>query len=144
MAPSQCNEDNELLEKTLKGVKLPKNKQQWDTANLYFQQHIPYNLDISDINEIIVEFQTTLYNYFKINFGTINSDSSELYKKYFKMSNWKLKKCRKIEKLKTPSNEAEIKYISKMLRSKFKNSHSFVNTSRDHHAEIDKNIFEML
>ena len=52
MSPPQCTEDNdsehddtifELLEKipTLKGVKLPKNKQQWETANLYFQQHLP-------------------------------------------------------------------------------------------------------
>ena len=40
-----------------------------DTANLYFQQYLPYNSDISDINEFIVEFQTTLYNYVKINFG---------------------------------------------------------------------------
>ena len=72
MAPPQCTEDNdsehgdtifELLEKipTLKGVQTSKKINNNGRQLIFtFKQHLPYNSDISDINEIIFEFQTNV------------------------------------------------------------------------------------
>ena len=67
------------LKKDLKpGLKLPKTKSQWEEANKYFKKYLHNNQDIDNIENEICRMQNCIYDYFKINFGSI----SEKTRKY--------------------------------------------------------------
>ena len=120
------------------GVKLPKTNDQWEQANLYFQQHLPY----SNVEQTINLVESTLYEYFHTNFGAVPKHQyDELTEKYQNMSNRKLKKCLNEEKQKHPVYEKEIRFISKLLRSKFNKKPSF-HQQPDHNVKYADNLWK--
>ena len=106
---------------TKSGIKLPRSKQQWEEANLYFKLHIDSTENITDIHGTTRYIQEMIYNYFAINYGVIksssNSDFSEKYKNHLTKA---LKRA--LAKLKgSHLNTQEIIFVSKLLRQKLKN-----------------------
>ena len=136
--------DEEIIEKfsMLNGIKLPKNKIQWEQANLFFKNNLPHGVEITNVEESIINLQNVLYDYFKNNFGTVNkSDTAKLFKKYEHLSNRQLKKSLKEEKNKTPRQVVEIKFISKLLRNKMCEKECF-DTKVDHQTRINANFWK--
>ena len=101
------------------GVKLQKSEFQWKLANEYFHAILPIaEIKSLDINTAIKQMNTAIYDYFKNNIGlTDEATQSSLLDKYKEMSKNELKS--QLSKLKsTHAPLDEIKYVSKLLRSK--------------------------
>ena len=104
------------------GINLPKNDKDWETANSFF--HL--ELSVDDINtvsldEVVNKFNETIYNYFRDNYGTIknNKEKRENSMKSTKiLQKNQLKKQLKSLKNQSPNNVDEVRYVSKLLRSK--------------------------
>ena len=111
---------NSVKERVLKGIKLPKNKDQWNIANAYFKVALPVNHPIENIDDSVQTLQRIIYNYFKSNYGNVGSYIEEFSNTYDNMSRKLLKKALKQLKEKNDSPEKEIVYVSKLLRSKFR------------------------
>ena len=58
-------------ERVLKGIKLPKNKDQWNIANDFFIVALPVNDPIENIDDTVQTLQRIIYNYFKSNYGNV-------------------------------------------------------------------------
>ena len=118
----ECNEQeqiNSVKERVLKGIKLPKNKDQWNIANDFFKVALPVNDPIENINDSVQTLQRIVYNYFKSNYGNVGSNIEEFSNTYDNMSRNQFKKALKQLKESNDSPEKEIVYVSKLLRSKF-------------------------
>ena len=68
--------DNELIERSPKveikpGLKLPKLRREWDTANDYFKAHIDHTTPITNVDNIITSFNDIVYGYFNDTQGTV-------------------------------------------------------------------------
>ena len=81
--------------KILKGIKLPKTKEQWDMANDYSKCTLPFNVNVENIERSTGHPQNTVYQYFKINFGNDVDKAAVLYEKYGSLSKNKLKNAEK-------------------------------------------------
>ena len=64
--------DNEDLHNNvvLKGLKLPRSKEEWDSVNTHFKNNMAIQNDINDIDETAQQFQSSIYEYFLENFGS--------------------------------------------------------------------------
>ena len=118
--------DDEVLTKV--GVKLPKSVDQWKSANDYFKISLPiHSIASSDLNATIITMNTTIYDYFEHNFGTVKSAKTlELNTKYKDFSKQSLKSCLKHLKS-TCADPAEIKVVSNLLRCKLKKTKPILN-----------------
>ena len=104
------------------GINLPKNDKDWETANSFF--HL--ELSIDDINtvsldKVVNKFNETIYNYFRDNYGTVKNNKEKERKfneKYKNSTKSQLKKQLKSLKNQSPNNVDEVRYVSKLLRSK--------------------------
>ena len=118
--------DDEVLTKV--GVNLPKSVDQWKSANDYFKTSLPiHSIALSDLNAAIITMNTTIYDYFEHNFGTVKSAKTlELNTKYKDFSKQSLKSC--LKQLKSNcADPAEIKVVSNLLRCKLKKTKPILN-----------------
>ena len=107
---------------TLNSRKLPKTKEQWLQANAYFYATLACNdNNITDIETMFDEFQQTLYTYFRHNHGE-HQNQNNWFKQHSNLSKSKLKKLLLTEKTCIHSNAELIRFLSKLLRSKYKNN----------------------
>ena len=101
--------------------KLRKSDDQWKTTNAYFVASLPISeIDHKNISMQVAAMNSTIYNYFHDNFGTLEDTITlGLFPKYNDMSKKELKS--NLHQLKTSrANPLEIKYVAKLLRSKLK------------------------
>ena len=77
----------------LKGLKLPKRKDEWENVNAYFRNNLIMPENIHDIDKTAKEFQKSIYEFFAENYGTHdNSEKGELIPKYADHSKNQLRK----------------------------------------------------
>jgi len=123
ISPQQIgkNESDTELMSTLSAVKLPKCKQRWEEANLYFRLYLDMSVSISDINAYAVHLQTLIYDYFESNYGTVDGNQkADQFEKKYAHSSIKILK-RQLAVLKSDgSNVPEIIYLSKLIRRRVK------------------------
>ena len=100
------------------GIKLPETKAEWQISNDYFK--FVFNLygDLHNVDKEIIYLQNKLYDYFKVQYGTIkNDDPSTVYqRKYSNHSKRELKKA--FATLKQQNDDCyttEIRYTSKLI-----------------------------
>ena len=94
--------DNEDLHNNivLKGLKLSRSKEEWDSVNTHFKNIMAIQNDINDIDETAQQVQSSIYEYFLENFGSQeNSNEDEFYVKYTNYSKNRLKKVLKTLKM---------------------------------------------
>ena len=132
------------------GINLSKNDKDWETTNSLF--HL--ELSIDDVNtvsldEVVNKFNETIYNYFRDNYGTVKNSKEKERKfneKYKNSTKSQLKKQLKSLKNQSTNNVDEVRYVSKLLRSKIteaKTQDQFAQKvySIDHDNEIKKNFW---
>ena len=110
---------NSVKKRVLKGIKLPKNKDQWSIANDFFKVALPVNDLIENIDDSVQTLQRIIYYYFKSNCGNVGSSIEKFSNMYDNMSRKQLKKALKQLKEINDLPEKEIVHVSKLLRSKF-------------------------
>jgi hypothetical protein len=83
-----CDKNDECSDSTSKnsrpikmGIKLPKTKDQWKEASLFFRISLDLLPSVDDISNYASSLQNLVYSYFVSEFGLINSNS-ELADKY--------------------------------------------------------------
>ena len=76
--------DNEDLHNNvvLKGFKLPRSREEWDSVNTHFINNMAIENDINNIDETAQQFQSSIYKYFLENFGS-HENSNEDCTGYF-------------------------------------------------------------
>ena len=128
------------------GFKLPKTDNHWNIANSYFKSTLPVSLiDIEDLIATIKCMNDTIYNYFKDNYGAVETNTYKIYhEKYKEFNRHKLK--RELKKLKeSEADKEEIKSFAKLLRSRLKGTEDDSNVndfySVDHNSLAKKNIW---
>ena len=142
---SQLDELNEDSPQLKSGVKLPNSQEDWKLANDFFHAHLPIeNITNENMNEIVNNFNNTVYSYFKENYG-LKSDiadlDKELKEKYKSHSKTQLKSA--LKRLKTDKcNQPETRFVSKLLRAKLSvKNHQKEVESTDHDREITKHFW---
>ena len=86
----------------------------------------------------------TIYNYFKNNYGAVETNTHKIYhEKYKEFDKHKLK--RELKKLKeSEADKEEIKFVAKLLRSRIKGTEGYSNVndfySVNHNSLAKKNI----
>ena len=126
------------------GVKLPKSDAHWKLANDYFQANLPVNeINSESSNACIENMNNVIYDYFKLNFGSVDSANNKtLIDKYKDFSSKALKK--ELKKLKDSSADiSEIKYVSHLLRSKIslKCAENETDVTIDHDSKCRQNLW---
>jgi len=90
-----------IIVHVLPGIKLPKRKQQWEEANLYFKVNFLSLPCQGEISTRASALQSMIYEYFAKTYGTIGEDSAYMATKY------QNKSCKQLKKihmdLKTPN-----------------------------------------
>ena len=125
---------------TLNRIKLPKTKEQWLQANVYFSATLPYNdNNITDIETTLEEFQQKLYIYFRHNYREHQNQSSR-FKQYSDLSKSKVKELLRTEKTCIHSNAELIRFLSKLLRSNCKNNGIIPDAF--HQSNFEKNFWK--
>ena len=112
------------------GVKLSKTDNHWNIANSYFKSTLPISsIDIEDLNATIKCMNETIYNYFKDNYGTVETNTYKIYhQKYKEFNKHKLKHERKKFK-ESEADKEEIKFVAKLLRSRLKGTEDDSNVN---------------
>ena len=89
-------------------------------SNSYFKAVFNLHGVIRNVEEEIIYIQNILYNYFKVQHGTVKNDYlTEYHEKYSNLSNCQLKKnSASLKQESNDCNTSEIRYISKLIRSK--------------------------
>ena len=107
---------------------VPTSVDQWKSANDYFKISLPiHSIPSSDLNATIITMNTTIYDYFEHNFGTVKSAKTlELNTKYKDFSKQSFKSCLKHLKS-TCADPAEIKVVSNLLRCKLHKTKPILN-----------------
>ena len=121
------------------GIKLPKNDKGWEQASDFFKTDVPSDLENSDVNTEIINFQSIIYDFFANSYGAVDTIHSEFDKKYIKSSKNELKKTLKHCKSSKPSPLQEIKYISRLLRNRYRKKE---NESFDHQSAYKSNFWK--
>ena len=109
----------------------------------YFKSTLPVSsIDIEDLNATIKCMNETIYNYFKDNYGTV--ETYKIYHEKYKEFNKRKLKC-ELKKLKeSEADKEEIKFVPKLLRSRLKGMEDDSNAddfySVDHNSLAKENI----
>ena len=99
---------------------MPRNDKGLEQANDFFKNNLHGDLENSDVNTEIINFQSIKYDFFANSYGAVDTIHSEFDKKYIKSSKNELKKTLKHCKSLKPSPLQEIKYISRLLRNRYR------------------------
>ena len=96
-----------------------------------------------NVNDIVVEIrniQNVIYDYFAENNGTVGGESDNLKQQYGQLSKRQLKyKLRDLKSQNDPNNERAIRYVSKLIRSKYSKKPF---EERDHDSEVKENLWK--
>ena len=115
------------------GVKLAKSDEQWNLANNYFKAELPaHEIENKSLDNIADHFNIKVYSCMADNYGlvvNVNDLHNSLKEKYTNYNKHKLKKCLRLLKANEPNNLNEIRFISKLLRSKIQTEQSSVTTT---------------
>ena len=138
---------NSPYTKVKKGINLPKSESQWKIANAFFQANLPLQDIPNGFQEACKQFSATIYKYFEKEYGCIQNkdETSELIEKYHNYSKNQLKSSLKIlKKSNDRNNRNEIRYVSKLLRSKINqiSSERALPASVDHDEKIKQNYWK--
>ena len=136
--------DNEDLHNNvvLKGLKLPRSKEEWDSANTHFKNNMAIQNDINDIDETAQQFQSSIYECFLENFGKHeNSNEDGFSVKYASYPKNRLKKVLKTLKNDEKSDISGVTYVSRLLRSKLSKGEKSYQPNLDHSYKIRKNFW---
>ena len=121
-----------------KGIKLPKTTEEWNTANEYFKQHLNSCENVNDIGVEIRNIQNAIYDYFAENNGTVGGESDDLKQQYGELSKRQLRyELRNLKSQNDPNNERAIRYVSKLIRSKYSKKPF---EELDHDSEVKENL----
>ena len=82
--------------------------------------------------------QSTIYDYFTLNYGKLEAKNTALEQKYKNCTKNQLKKALKQLKTQT-TNQIEIKYVSKIIRSRYK---KIEQEDTDHQTRYIENIWK--
>ena len=137
---SEFEIDIETVPKNLlkPGIKLPRNDNGWEQPNDFLKNNQHGDLENSDVNTEIINFQSIKYDFFANSYGAVDTIHSEFDKKYINSSKNELKKTLKhLKSLKPPLQE--IKYISQLLRNRY---HKKENESFDHQSAYKSNFWK--
>ena len=124
---------------------MPKADSGWELANLFFKSELSTSdINRDNLNETIALMNSTIYNCFAENYGTVEMDNkkdNDLHEKYGEFSVNNLKK--ELKKLKRSNSDLRtIKFVSKRIRSKLKNnSEEPVNKRKDAIYAADHDAF---
>ena len=136
-----------LLEKipVKEGIRLPSIKEEWETANMYFNANLDLQSDITKIENEVLAFQFCIYNYFKLIDKNKDPDyiQNSLFTEYNHLSRRKLKKI--LNELKSDTNNEDltrIRYISKFIRVKYGKKGSKLRTEMTHDKRIEKDFWK--
>ena len=91
------------------GIKFARNDKGWDQAKDFFKNNLHGDLENSNVDTEIINFQSIIYDFFANSYGTVDKIHSEFDKKYINSSKNELKKTLKHLKLLKPSPLQEIK-----------------------------------
>ena len=104
------------------GLKLPKTTSDWALANAYFHSIFDIANIPSNIDQFVLTAQNKIYEYFEGTYGTVENDASGDYLTKYKDESIKSLKL-KLKQLKsTNADLQEIKFVSRMIRSKLNNT----------------------
>ena len=137
---------NANLVPTIKpGIKLKKSDYDWKLSNYFFTASLPVSEVVgSDINTIVSSLNSTIYDYFHENFGSLeNTDSSHFIDKYKDCSIAMLKSTLKTLK-RSKSDITEIKYVARTIRLRLRSINTNTNSSGtciDHYKQIQKSFW---
>ena len=73
---------NRVKERVFKGIKLTKNKDQWNITNDFLKVALPVNDPIENIDDSVQTLQRIIYNYLKSNYGNVGSNIEEFSNMY--------------------------------------------------------------
>ena len=140
-----CNELGDTKVKS--GIKLTRSESQWGTANAFFHANLPTCGISNDLNAACKGLSGVIYDYFENHCGKVNTGDSanEWEEKYRNFSKIKLKSILKsLKRSNETENHREIRFVSKLLRSKITGDHSagHESLSIDHDHEIEKNFWQ--
>ena len=109
---------------------------------LFFLNALPISgINSSNLNESIQLLNATIYTYFEENFGYSDEVyNEELINKYKDMPKRSLKTNLKFLK-QTQASPLEIKYVSRLLRNKLRNTTGKPTSEIDHNEQIKKNFW---
>ena len=111
--------------RTKPGIKLSKADSGSELAYLFFKSELTTSdINRDNVKETIASMNSTIYNYFAENYGTVETDTkkdNDLFEMYGEISVNNLKK--ELKKLKRCNSDLRtIKFVSKRIRSKLKNN----------------------
>ena len=117
----------------------------WELANLFFKSELSTSdINRDNLNETIASMNSTIYNYFAENYGTVETDNKKdnnLIEKYgeFSVNNPK----KELKKLKRSNSDSQtIKFGSKRIKLNLKNnSEEPVNKHEDAIYAADHDAF---
>ena len=135
-----------LLSPSLKnGVKLTASTNDWGIASTQFHSNLPISqISENDTEEIVKHLNGTVYNYFKDNFGLVDSakegecNFTEIYKNFTKHQ---LKKELKQLKNERSPSVSRIRFVSRMLPAIATSSPTNKVYSIDHDLELKNNFW---
>ena len=125
-----------------RGVKLSKSDEQWSTANLFFLNALPISgINSSKLNDSIQILNFTIYTYFEKNFGYSDEVcNEELIKKYKDMPKRSFKTNLKVLK-QAQASPLEIKYVSRLLGNKLRNTTDKLSSEIAHNEQLKKKFW---
>ena len=124
------------------GVNLPKPLEDWNLTNTFFIANISCE-DIKgrDLNTVVQDFNTIIYDYFKTNFGIVKTyndqEFKEMYSNFTKRQLRNELKCFKKEN----TDRNAIVYVSKLLRSKVQPKPNVNIDNINHDEEVSKDFW---
>ena len=91
------------------------------------------NIDLTncDINSVILNFHETIYDFFASNYIITGNEKSVYEEKYQTYSKNQLKKALKTLKAHEISSVQEIKYVSRLLRNRYRKKEAEENTNHE-------------
>ena len=126
----------------LKGLKLPRSKEEWDSANTHFKNNMAIPNDIKQLRRNSTAIQSSIYEYLLENFGSHeNSNEEEFSVKYSSYSKNRLKKALKTFKNDEESDLSELTYASRLLRSKLSKGGKPYQPNLDYSYKTRKNFW---
>ena len=123
------------------GVKLPDSMSEWSTANLYFQTRLDLTkVSQENLDNSVNEMNDVIYKYFKENYGLVkghNKQIKQLKRKYSGYSKNQLKRqLKRLKSCKDYGLSVEIKFLSRLIRSKISKANTTSVHNFDHDYEI--------
>ena len=114
------------MKESIPGVKLPRSKQRWEDANLYFKVRLPIDSSttIEDIDSYALNMQEIIYDYFASSEGTVKTPEIGSFGEKYKNHSVKQLK-RELAVLKSNKTDGdEIRFVSRLIRQSIKRQNS--------------------